>query len=76
MLDTDLSILRDKSDESFLVGLPGLQDVHFFGLVEASAQEHPVAEFTRHTQRSADKSKLSKDCINLATILLNEGIEL
>ena len=45
MLDANLSILRDESDESFLVGLPALQHVLLLGGVEASAQEDPVAEF-------------------------------
>ena len=46
MLNADLSILRDQSDESFLVGLPGLQDVLLLGSIEASAQEDPVTVFT------------------------------
>ena len=76
MLDADLSILRDESDESFLVGLPALQHVLLLGCVEASAQEDPVAEFAREARWSADKLELIQDRINLANVLQDEGVQL
>ena len=76
MLDADLSILRDESDESFLVGLPALQHVLLLGAVEASAQEDPVAEFAWEAGWGADKLELIQDRIDLANVLQDESVQL
>ena len=75
MLDTNLSILGDKLEKSFLVSRPGLHNILILVGIEASAKEDPVTEFAREAHRSADQLKFGQDRINFAAVLKDKGVQ-